>query len=127
MTEITPKESELKGTIQNHTVLGRSVLLRGELSAGENLLIEGEFEGNVKLQDHCLSVGPQGQVKAEIHARQVVVHGSVTGNITAREKIEIRKTGQVVGDLRAAAVAIEEGAYFKGSIEIMREEAAGKT
>ena len=59
------------------TVLGRSVVLRGELSASEDLLIEGEFEGTINLQDHCLTIGAKGQVKAEIHARHVVIHGSV--------------------------------------------------
>ncbi len=107
---------------QNRTVLGPSMVLHGELSGSEDLLIEGQFEGIISLRDHCLTVGSQGQLKAEIHARQVVVLGSVNGNILAREKIEIRKTGHVVGDLVAAGIAIEEGAYFKGSIDIQREE-----
>jgi len=106
---------------QNPTTLGRSVVMHGELSAGEDLLIEGQFDGTINLQDHCLTVGTKGQVKAEIHARHVVIQGSVNGNVTAREKIEIRKTGQVLGDLVATGVAIEDGAYFKGSIEILRE------
>jgi cytoskeletal protein CcmA (bactofilin family) len=87
------------------------------------LLIEGQFDGTITLPEHCLTVGPNGHVKAEIRARQVVILGSVDGNITAREKIEIRKTGHVVGDLVSAGIAIEEGAYFKGSIDILREGA----
>jgi cytoskeletal protein CcmA (bactofilin family) len=87
------------------------------------LLIEGQFEGTISLEDHCLTVGADGQVKAEIRARQVVILGSVSGNVVAREKIEIRRTGHVVGDLLAGAVAIEEGAFFKGSIDILHEEA----
>jgi cytoskeletal protein CcmA (bactofilin family) len=63
-----------------------------------------------------------GQVKAGIQASRVVIHGSVTGNISARERIEIRKTGHVLGDLVGPGIAIEEGAYFKGSIEILRDE-----
>jgi len=92
-------------------------------------MIEGQFEGNVNLDDHCLTVGTEGHVKAEIHARQVVILGTVTGNLVASEKIEIRRTGHVVGDLVAATVAIEEGAYFKGSIDIARDgtEAARDT
>ena len=109
-------------TNQNPTVLGRSVVLRGELSGSEDLLIEGQFDGTISLKDHCLTVGTNGQVKAEIQARHVVIHGTVNGNITAREKVEIRKTGRVQGDLNAAGVAIEDGAYFKGSIEIQRDE-----
>jgi cytoskeletal protein CcmA (bactofilin family) len=107
----------------NHqTLLGGSVVLKGELSANEDLLIEGQFEGSINLKDHCLTVGPHGQVKADINARQVIVNGSVNGKICARDKIEIRRTGNVVGDLTSAGVAIEDGAYFKGSIEILRDE-----
>lgn len=121
MTNTTP--SAPSSTAQNQTVLGRSVVMRGELSGNEDLLIEGQFEGTISLQEHCLTVGTHGQVKAEIHARQVVIFGTVNGNISAREKVEIRKTGHAVGDLVAGSIAIEEGAYFKGSIDILREEA----
>ncbi len=120
MSEPTPKSTNPSAAGSPHTVLGRTVVVQGQLSAGEDLLIEGQFEGNVNLDDHCLTVGPEGHVKAEISARQVVILGSVTGNLSAREKIEIRRTGHVVGDLVAATVAIEDGAYFKGSIDIAR-------
>lgn len=103
------------------TFLGRSMTVRGQFSGNENLLIEGQVEGTITLDDYVVTVGTNGQVKAEIHARQVVVLGAVTGNISAQEKVEIRRSGHVVGDLLAGAVAIEEGAYFKGSIEILRE------
>ena len=99
-------------------------MAQGQLSSGEDLLIEGQFEGTISLDEHCLTVGTEGHVKAEIRARQVVILGSVTGNVAAREKIEIRRTGHVVGDLIASTVAIEEGAYFKGSIDIARDDAA---
>lgn len=98
------------------------MVAQGQLTAGEDLLIEGKFEGTINLDDHCLTVGKDGQVKAEIRARQVVIQGTINGNIVAREKVEIRRTGQVVGDLVAGTVAIEEGAYFKGSIDIARDE-----
>ena len=77
------------------------------------------------LDDHCLTIGPEGRVKAEIRARQVVIQGSVSGNIVAREKVDIRRTGQIIGDIVAASVAIEDGAYLKGSIDIKRKEAPG--
>ena len=121
MTDNMPKFPSSSPTGASTTLLGRSAIMRGEISASEDLLIEGQFDGNINLQENCLTVGPKGQVKAEVRARQVVVHGTVHGNLTAREKIEIRKTGQVLGDLVAAGVAIEDGAYFKGSIEILRE------
>jgi cytoskeletal protein CcmA (bactofilin family) len=125
MSEPKPKLTNPSPAGSPHTLLGRTVVAQGQLSAGEDLLIEGQFEGNVSLNDHCLTVGTEGHVKAEIRARQVVILGSVTGNVAAREKIEIRRTGHVVGDLIAATVAIEEGAYFKGSIDIARDDDSG--
>ena len=126
-TEATPKVANPISTNQNPTVLGRSVVSRGEISAAEDLMIEGQFDGTINMKDHCLTVGTNGQVKAEIQARQVIIHGTVNGNITAREKVEIRRTGRVQGDLTAAGVAIEDGAYFKGSIEIQRDEVGATT
>jgi cytoskeletal protein CcmA (bactofilin family) len=123
MNETTTKVPSTTPTSPHQTVLGQTVVLHGELSANEDLLIEGQFEGTVSLDDHCLTVGADGQVKAEIRARQVVILGAVSGNVVALEKVEIRRSGHVVGDLKAGAVAIEEGAYFKGSIDILREEA----
>jgi cytoskeletal protein CcmA (bactofilin family) len=122
MSETTGKLANQPPCGSPQTVLGRTTVMRGQLSGNEDLLIDGQFEGTITLQDHCVTVGTDGQVKAEIQARQVAVLGSVVGNISAREKIAIRRTGHVVGDLVAAAVAIEEGAYFKGSIDILREE-----
>lgn len=119
MADVTPRPPASGG--QPSSTLGRSITLKGELSAKEDLVIEGQFEGTIDVAEHTITVGPQGQVKSEIRARQVVVHGSVNGKITAREKIDIRRTGNVTGDLQAAGVAIEDGAYFKGSIEILRE------
>ena len=106
----------------DQTVVGRSTILSGELSGKGDLLIEGQFQGTVSLPENCVTVGSAGEVKAELHARHVIVHGAVTGNISAGEKIEIRKSGHVVGDLVAAAIAIEDGAFFKGSIDIIRDQ-----
>ena len=123
MNETTSKVASTTPTSQRHTVLGPTVVLRGELSADEDLLIEGQFEGSLSLEQHCLTVGANGQVKAEIRARQAVILGTLTGKVLAREKVEIRRSGHLVGDLTTGAVAIEEGAYFKGSIEILRDDA----
>ncbi len=121
MSEPTLKSTVSSGAGGSQTVLGRTVVVQGQLSSGEDLLIEGQFDGTINLDDHCLTVGPEGHVKAEIRARQVVILGNVNGNIAAGEKIEIRRTGHVLGDLVAATVAIEEGAYLKGSIDISRD------
>jgi cytoskeletal protein CcmA (bactofilin family) len=124
-SEPTPRDYEMPSSSQNQTVLGQSIVLHGEMSGKEDLLIEGQLEGTISLPEHTVTVGSHGEVKAEVHARQVIVLGALTGNITATERVEIRKTGQVVGDLVAAAVAIEDGAYFKGSIDILREPSHG--
>jgi cytoskeletal protein CcmA (bactofilin family) len=123
MNETTIKAPSGASTSSRQTQLGKTVVLRGELSAKEDLLVDGQFEGTISLEDHCVTVGTEGQVKAEIRARQVVILGTVTGKVAAREKVEIRRSGRLVGDLTAGAVAIEEGAYFKGSIDILREQA----
>jgi cytoskeletal protein CcmA (bactofilin family) len=106
---------------QGPSVLGGAMVLRGELSGNEDLLIKGKFEGKITLPDHCLTIGPSGHVKSEVHARAVVILGFIEGNICADEKIEIRKTGQVIGDLLSATIAIEEGASFKGNLNVRRE------
>lgn len=109
-------------TNANHSYVGSSCVLKGDLSGDEDLLIEGQFDGSINLRERCLTIGTHSQVKAEIQAARVVISGAVTGNITARERIDIRKTGRVLGDLVGPSISIEDGAYFKGSIEILRED-----
>jgi len=104
-------------------ILGKSVILKGQVYGREDVTIDGEVEGTVELQEHRLTVGPTGKVVATIKAREIVVLGTVQGNIETREKIEIRKDAKVVGDIRTARIVIEDGAYFKGSIDIVRAEA----
>jgi cytoskeletal protein CcmA (bactofilin family) len=104
-------------------VIGKSVILKGQIYGREDLTIDGEVEGTVELQEHRLTVGPNGKVVATIKAREIVVLGTVHGDIETREKIEIRKDAKVVGDIRTARIVIEDGAYFKGSIDIVRAEA----
>jgi cytoskeletal protein CcmA (bactofilin family) len=101
--------------------LGRSLVFRGDISGSEDLVIAGQFEGTLNVQGHSVTVGPEGNVKADIHASRVIIHGSVRGNISVEERVEIHKSGHVVGDMVAPGIAIEDGAYFKGKIEILRE------
>lgn len=108
-------------TASNQTVFGSSLVVKGDLTGSEDLLVDGQFEGTLNVPDHCVTIGPQGRVKAEVRARLVVIHGSVEGKVSARDKIDLRRSGNVIGDLNSASVSIEEGAYFKGSIEILRE------
>src|ERR1700729_2673300 len=104
-------------------VLGKSVIVKGQIYGREDVTIDGEVEGTVELQEHRLTVGPTAKVVPPIKARGFVVLGTVHGNIETPEKIEIRKDAKVVGDIRTARIVIEDGAYFKGSIDIVRAEA----
>jgi cytoskeletal protein CcmA (bactofilin family) len=100
--------------------------VKGEVSGEENLQIDGALEGSVHLEHHRVTVGAGAQVNADIVAREVVVYGQVRGNLQASDRIEIKKDGSVIGDLTTARIVIEDGAYFKGSIEIERAEPVGE-
>jgi cytoskeletal protein CcmA (bactofilin family) len=104
--------------------LGASLHVKGEISGNEDLHIDGSVEGLVQLDDRKLTVGASAKLTADVVAREVVVYGSVKGNLRARDRIEIKKDGSVVGDLTTARIMIEDGAYFKGSIEIDRTASA---
>jgi cytoskeletal protein CcmA (bactofilin family) len=95
--------------------------IKGEIRSREELLVDGEVEGMVESQSQ-LTIGPNGKVRANIKAREVIVYGSVRGNVEAAEKIAIRDQGSLVGDIKAAGISIDDGAYFKGSIDIVRPE-----
>jgi cytoskeletal protein CcmA (bactofilin family) len=98
--------------------LGASLHVKGEISGNEDLLVDGSVEGLIQLDDRKLTVGATAKVTADIIAREVVVFGTVKGNLRAKDRIEIKKDGSVNGDLTTARIMIEDGAYFKGSIEI---------
>ncbi len=100
--------------------LGASLHVKGEISGNEDLHVDGSVEGLIQLEERKLTVGASAKVTADVVAREVVVYGSVKGNLRARDRIEIKKDGSVVGDLTTARIMIEDGAYFKGSIEIDR-------
>lgn len=102
--------------------LGASLHVKGEISGNEDLHIDGTVEGLVQLEDRKLTVGPSAKLTADVVAREVVVYGNIKGNLRARDRIEIKKDGSVVGDLTTARIMIEDGAYFKGAIEIERKE-----
>jgi len=104
--------------------IGKSVVIKGELSGSEDLTIEGHVEGRIDLKDNVLTIGPNGKIKAEIFAKAVVVLGEVTGNVTASEKVDIRDNGSVDGDIASPRVAIAEGAHFRGSVDMQRAGAA---
>jgi cytoskeletal protein CcmA (bactofilin family) len=123
----TVKTSPLTPGEPNRTMLGRSLVIKGEISGNEDLVIAGQFEGTLNIQGQCVTVGPEGKVKADIQAARVVIYGTVHGNISVRERVEILKSGHVVGDIVSPGISIEDGAYFKGKIEILREAEPERT
>ena len=100
--------------------VGKSVVIKGELNGSEDLTIEGQVEGKIALKDHVLTIGPNGKIKAQMFAKAVVVLGEVNGNIAASEKVDIRDSGAVDGDIVSPRVAIAEGAHFHGRIDMQR-------
>ncbi len=100
--------------------IGKSLRLKGEITGSEDLLIDGEVEGAIELKENSLTVGPNGNVKADVSARAITVQGHLCGNVRAGEKIEISKTGSLEGDLSTARIVIEDGAVFRGSIDIVK-------
>jgi cytoskeletal protein CcmA (bactofilin family) len=107
--------------------LGTSLHVKGEISGNEDLHIDGSVEGVIQLEDHKLTVGASAKLTADVMAREVVIYGSTKGSLRARDRIEIKKDGSVVGDLTTTRIMIEDGAYFKGSIEIDRTASSNDT
>jgi cytoskeletal protein CcmA (bactofilin family) len=99
--------------------IGASMVIIGEIYSREELLVDGEVDGKLELQ-HRLTVGPNGKVRATIKAREVVIFGNVQGDVEVSDKITIKKNGSLVGDIRTAGIVIDDGAYFKGSIDIVK-------
>jgi cytoskeletal protein CcmA (bactofilin family) len=104
--------------------IGKSVVIKGELSGSEDLTIEGNVEGRIELKENILTIGPNGKIRAEVFAKSVIVLGEVTGNVTASEKVDIRDNGSVDGDITSPRVAIAEGAHFRGSVDMQRSGGA---
>ncbi|HKD15981.1 MAG TPA: polymer-forming cytoskeletal protein [Candidatus Angelobacter sp.] len=101
--------------------IGKSVVVKGELSGSEDLYLDGEVEGTIEMRDHSLVVGPNGRIRAHITAREVVVHGKVDGNISGSERVELKRSCVLTGDIVTQSIVIEDGAYFKGSVDVQRE------
>jgi len=106
-----------KGTVN----IGKSVVIKGELTGSEDLTIEGHVEGKIELRQNVLTIGPNGKIKAQVYAKAVIILGEVTGNVTATEKVDLRDNGSIDGDITAPRVAIAEGAHFRGSVDMQRK------
>jgi cytoskeletal protein CcmA (bactofilin family) len=121
LSTLPGRGSEAEGS-RGSALIGKSVVLKGQVYSREDLCVDGEVEGTLELQEHRLTVGPHGKVQASIRAREVVIVGTVHGNIEAADKIDIRKDAKLVGDIKTSRIVIEDGAYFKGSIDISKPE-----
>ena len=106
---------------RNTAVIGSSMQIKGEIRSHEELVVDGEVEGVLESAS-SITVGPNGKVKANIRAREVAIFGSVRGNVEVTEKLAIRDKGSLIGDIKTAGISIDDGAYFKGSIDIVRPE-----
>jgi cytoskeletal protein CcmA (bactofilin family) len=105
-------------------LIGKSVVIKGELSGSEDLYVDGNVEGKIELRSHSLTVGPNGRVKADLTAKNIVIEGKVEGAVKATDRVDLRKSAVVTGDLTTQRISIEEGAFLKGKVEIEKE--AGK-
>ena len=106
----------------NAATIGKAVKVVGQIYSKEDLYVDGDLEGTVEAMEHKVTIGPNGTAHASVKAREVVALGSIQGNVEATDKIEIRKDARLVGDIRTARIIIEDGAYFKGSIDIVKPE-----
>ena len=103
--------------------IGKSVVIKGQIFSREDLVIDGEVEGSVEAIEHRVVVGPNGKVNAGVKAREIMVQGSIKGDVEAGDKIDIRREAKLVGNIRTQRIVIEDGAYFKGSVDIQRVDA----
>ncbi len=106
--------------------LGSSMIIKGELSASEDLTLSGRMEGRISVPDHTLTIGPHADIKAEIAGKTVIIMGAITGNITAQEKVEIRSTGAVTGDIVSPRLAVVEGGSLRGKVEMPSSHTANR-
>jgi cytoskeletal protein CcmA (bactofilin family) len=115
----TPKAPDaLRGET---TVIGKSIVIKGELSCGEDLYIDGQVEGTIDPKGNRLTIGPHGRVEANVIASAVVVQGKLDGNVQASDRVDLKQSAVVTGDIAAQRISIDEGAYFKGRVNIQRE------
>jgi|SRR5579864_5087594 cytoskeletal protein CcmA (bactofilin family) len=101
--------------------IGKSVVIKGELTGSEDLYLDGQVEGSILLKGNNLTVGPNGQVKANVDAKGVIVQGKLEGNLHATDRVELKKSAIVMGDIATQRIAIEEGAYLKGKVDVGKD------
>ena len=110
-------------TAGDQASIGKGLIIKGEITGTESLFIDGKVEGTIALPGNRVTIGRNGQVASNIAAREIVILGKVRGNITATDRVDIRAEGALTGDVTAARISIEDGAFFKGGIDIKKAEA----
>lgn len=124
-SEITEEEKSLlvsgPAARDEKTIIGEYITIEGSISGEEHLVIEGSMKGTIDLKKHNFAIGSKGRFEGEIQARKVSISGEMNGSVKAQDKIRITKEADFVGEIRAKSIAVEDGAYFKGSIELERE------
>ena len=115
----TPKASD--AARGETTLIGTSIVIKGELSCSEDLYVDGQVEGTIDPKGNRLTIGPNGRVKANVTACAVVVQGKLEGNIQASDRVDLKQSAVVTGDIAAQRISIDEGAYFKGGVNIQKE------
>jgi cytoskeletal protein CcmA (bactofilin family) len=110
----TPKSAELAH-------IGKSVVIKGELSGSEDLYLDGHVQGSIELRGHNLTIGPNGQVRANVNAKGVFIQGKLEGDVEASDRVELRKSAIMTGDIVTQRVAIEDGAYLKGKVDSQKQ------
>jgi len=128
MTEPTPVSAPRNANVNTNeqATIGKSLVIKGEVSGSESLYIDGRVEGSINLPGNRVTVGRNGVVNANVSAREIVVIGKLKGNLTATDRVDIRNEGSLTGDVIAQRISIEDGAYFKGGIDIRKPGATGK-
>ncbi|MGA3162516.1 MAG: polymer-forming cytoskeletal protein [Terracidiphilus sp.] len=110
-------------TASDQATIGKGLFIKGEITGSESLFIDGKVEGTIALPGNRVTIGRNGQVASSITAREIVILGKVRGNIAATDRVDIRAEGALTGDVIAARISIEDGAYFKGGIDIRKSDA----
>lgn len=119
-TETPAAPRPVSASTADQATIGKSLVIKGEVTGSESLYIDGRVEGSINLAGNRVTVGRNGVVSANINAREIVVLGKVRGNLTASDRVDIRSDGSLTGDVVAARISIEDGAFFKGGIDIRK-------
>ncbi len=119
---IVPEPANRGAAAADQATIGKGLFIKGEISGSESLYVDGKVEGSINLPGNRVTVGRNGNVAASINAREVIILGKVRGNVTATDRVDIRAEGSLGGDVTAARISIEDGAFFKGGIDIRKAE-----